>query len=112
MMHVGTEIDESLTWPFDTPCFSGSQTRVRTPTCKLTVFKARQLQFFSRERSKVKEVVKQLADKASVDIEADTLKSDEVIKEIFSAIKVGAVSPSLIERRTGTIALQRRKSAR
>ena len=47
---------------------------------------------------KVNEVVKQLADKARVDIEADTLKSDEVIREIFSAIKVGAVSPSLIER--------------
>lgn len=47
---------------------------------------------------KVNEIVKQLSDKATADIEADTLKSDEVIRELFSAIKVGAVSPSLIER--------------
>lgn len=47
---------------------------------------------------KVNQIVKQLSDRAIADIEADTLKSDEVIKELFSAIKVGAVSPSLIER--------------
>lgn len=47
---------------------------------------------------KVNEIVKSLTAKAVQDIEGDALKADVVLKELFSAIKVGEITPAIVER--------------
>jgi arsenate reductase-like glutaredoxin family protein len=47
---------------------------------------------------KVNAVVRQLHDKATAEIENDSLKADQVIKELFSTFSIGQITPDMIER--------------
>jgi len=47
---------------------------------------------------KVNAIVRQLGEKANADIEADSLKADEVVRELFSVIKVGEITSEIVQR--------------
>jgi hypothetical protein len=46
---------------------------------------------------KVNSVVRQLNERATAEIESDSLKADEVIKELFSAFSIGKITTEMIE---------------
>lgn len=47
---------------------------------------------------RVNAIVRQLNEKATTEIECDSLKADEVIRELFSAFSIGEITPEMIDR--------------